>query len=358
MPEATLEALRDRIRALDQELVDLAAQRLELTRQVGEVKRREGLPTVDYSQERVVLERARAFARQRGLDQTLAEDMFTLLIRAAVTVQDEDSLRVAAVGAGQTATVVGGAGRMGVWLRRFLSAQGYLTSSLDPSSGNEESQRALAALPTADLVVCSTPPLATAQLYRSWLNGPPAGVIVDISSIKTPLVEPIRSLQRAGGRVASIHPMFGPSTVLLRGADVVICDTDDAEAGMAVERLFLPTTARVVHMPLTEHDRIMADLLSLAHAAAIAVALALPENQHPVSSTTFGALKSLAGSVVRESSEVYYEIQAMNPHSSASLQRLATAVERIVQAVSARDPKLFETLLLEGQRHTMQGSVG
>jgi chorismate mutase/prephenate dehydrogenase len=354
MAEPTLEDLRDRIRLLDRELVRLAAERLEVTRQAGEVKRRHNLPTVDYNQERVVLDRARTFAEECGLEPALAEDLFTLLIRAAVTAQDEDSLRLAAVGAGQTAVVVGGAGRMGRWFRRFLNAQGYATSSLDQAAGDQDNECASRALPSADLVVCSTPPLATAQLYTNWLTDPPAGIVVDIASIKTPLIEPIRALQRAGGRVASIHPMFGPSTVLLRSADVVICDTGDAEAGLTVEKLFQPTTARIVRLPLDEHDRIMADLLSLAHAAAIAVALALPDTQHPVSSTTFRALKSLAGSVVRESSEVYYEIQAMNPHSSASLQRLWTAVERIVQAVSTRDPRAFRELLLEGQRHTMQ----
>jgi len=51
---------------------------------------------------------------------------------------------------------------------------------------------------------------------------------------------------------------------------------------------------------------------------------------------------------------VYYEIQAMNPHSSASLHRLWNAVERIVHAVSARDPKAFQELLLEGQKHTIR----
>jgi hypothetical protein len=51
----------------------------------------------------------------------------------------------------------------------------------------------------------------------------------------------------------------------------------------------------------------MADLLSLAHAAAIAFSLVLPTTEHPVSSTTFKALESLAGAVVRESPDVYYE---------------------------------------------------
>ena len=356
MVEQNLDSLRERIRQLDLDLVERAAERVELARQVGQLKRRQKLATVDYAQERVVLERARAVAKDHGLDPGVAEDLFAGLIRASVTAQDEDSLRLAAVGAGKSAVVVGGAGRMGRWLGRFLSTQGYTTVALDPATAPDENDRARRGLPSAELVLCSTPPAATAELYADWLEKPPAGVVVDIASIKTPLIEPIRALQRAGGRVASIHPMFGPSAVLLRDADVVICDTGDPEAASTVEKIFQPTTAHIVRLPLADHDRIMADLMSLAHAAAIAFALALPQTDHPVRSTTFQALETLAAAVVSESPDVYYEIQAMNPHSATALERLRTALERIVATVKARDSEGFRALLEEGQRRTPEGN--
>lgn len=347
-----LDELRAAIGELDADLIARAALRVALARRVGELKRREKRATVDYAQERIVLDRARGLAAEHGLDPRAAEDLVAGLIRAAVTAQDEDSLRHAAAGAGQRAVVVGGAGRMGRWLERFLSAQGFETEILDPAASESEQASAVDALPAAELVVCSTPPRATAALYESWRSNPPVGVVVDIASIKTPLIEPIRALQRAGGRVASIHPMFGPSVVLLRDADVVLCDTGDAEATATVERLFASTTAHVVRMPLEEHDRVMADLLSLAHATAIAFALALPASEHPVRSTTFSALESLASAVVRESPDVYYEIQAMNPHSMASLERLRAALDEVLSAVRDRDAGRFGGLLHEGARRT------
>jgi prephenate dehydrogenase len=149
--------------------------------------------------------------------------------------------------------------------------------------------------------------------------------------------------------------MFGPSALLLCEADVVICDTGDREATAIVEQLFQPTAAHVVHLPLEEHDRLMADLLSLAHGAAIAFALSLPRTEHPVRSTTFRALEALAAAVVRESPDVYYEIQASNPHSPAALQRLQDAVTRVVAAVSAHDADAFRALLVEGQGRTPDG---
>ena len=353
-----LESLRERIRTLDQELLARIAERQDLARRVGEIKHRAGRPTVDFAQERIVLERVAQSARALGVDETTVQELFVGLIRASVTVQDEDRLRAAAQGAGQRAVVVGGAGRMGRWFQRFLAAQGFAVTSLDPAGSPADDAAAQAALPGADLVVCSTPPAATARLYGAWTERPPAGVVVDIASIKSPLVPAIRALQAAGGRVASIHPMFGPGIVLLRDADVVVCDTGDAAATAAIEALFRPTTAHLVPLSLEDHDRIMADLLGLAHATAIAFALALPAAEHPVRSTTFRALERLAAAVVRESPDVYFEIQAKNPHAPDALRRLRDALERIVAAVASEDAAAFGRLLAAGRERTARPEAG
>ena len=202
MAEENLDNVRERIRQIDLELIAHAAERSRLVKQVGEIKRRKNIATVDYSQERAVLERARVAAEQHGLDPNVAQDLLARLIHASVTAQDQESLRFSAAGVGKSAVIVGGAGRMGKWMSRFLSAQGFQVGSLDPSGTTEENQWSRDALHGADFVVCSTPPAATAQLYASWIAHPPKGIVVDIASIKTPLIEPIRMLQKAGVRVA------------------------------------------------------------------------------------------------------------------------------------------------------------
>ena len=107
-----------------------------------------------------------------------------------------------------------------------------------------------------------------------------------------------------------------------------------------------------MRVPLAEHDRVMADVLSLAHATAIAFAMALPETKHAVRSTTLHALEALAANIVRESPDVYYEIQAMNPYSMAALKRMRGALDRVVDAVASRDAEGFRALLHEGRTHT------
>ncbi|HKS06104.1 MAG TPA: prephenate dehydrogenase/arogenate dehydrogenase family protein [Gemmatimonadaceae bacterium] len=352
MPEPTLDELRARIEKLDAELIAIAAERIALARKVGETKRQQQIPTVDHAREAHVLTRARETATQRGLSASVAEDVIMRLIVASISAQDEDSLRFAATGAGKRAVIIGGAGRMGRWLGRFLRTAGYEAGALDPNAPADENAWAKTALMSADLVVCSAPPATIASLYKEWMTRAPAGLIVDIASIKTPLVEPIRALRAKGARVASVHPMFGPSIVLLRDADVVICDTGDEAATTEIEQLFRPTTARLVRVPLEEHDAIMADLLSLAHATAITFALALPQSQHAVRSTTFQKLETLSAALVRESPDVYYEIQAKNPHSRAALEKLRAALERVVAAASSSTPTAFRELFAEAQKST------
>ena len=87
----------------------------------------------------------------------------------------------------------------------------------------------------------------------------------------------------------------------------------------------------------------------MAAQMAIAFALALPERKHPVRSTTFGALERLAANVVRESPDVYFEIQSRNPHSFAALERLRAAVDRVMHAVAAGDAQAFAALMRDGQ---------
>jgi chorismate mutase/prephenate dehydrogenase len=348
----SIAAVRERIAAIDRQLLTLAAERVRLGQALGDRKRREGLPTVDYAQERTVLERGRAIAHDARIDPDVAEELLASLIRASVTVQEADQIRHANIGSGQQAVVVGGAGRMGRWFVRFLDDLGYDSSVLDPDASADEQARARERLESAALVVCATPPRGTAELYRAWATQPPRGVVVDIASIKTPLIHAMRDLGSAGGRVASIHPMFGPATVLLRDADVVVCETGDPDAEAVAASLFAPTTANVVRLPIEHHDRVMADLLALAHAAAIGFAAALPAAEHPVHSTTFRALERIAAAAVRESPSVYFEIQASNPHAADAVRRLRDALARLAATVERSDVDGFTTLMADGAART------
>jgi chorismate mutase/prephenate dehydrogenase len=227
-----------------------------------------------------------------------------------------------------------------------MQTQKFQVHVVDPQAPAELDRDGRRALPSADWIVCAAPPRATVDFYRALLESPPSGLVCDIASIKSPLVEPIAALRRAGVSVGSFHPMFGPATVVLRGEDVVVCDTGDEEARAAIERLFGPTLARLVFVDLEKHDRLMAEVLALAHATTMAFSGAQSQVEiPPVHSTTYRVLEDLAGTLAEESPDVYFEIQADNPHAEGAVERLERAVHRILEVVRARDRVGFGDLM-------------
>ena len=127
-----LETLRHRIRNLDTALLALAAERTELAREVGDEKRRAGIPLRDYEVEKRVLDRATATAGELGLDGELARSLVSHLIGEACRVQEIDT-HAAFAGDAESVLVVGGAGRMGRWLVGFLASQGHRVRIFDPA---------------------------------------------------------------------------------------------------------------------------------------------------------------------------------------------------------------------------------
>ena len=186
----------------------------------------------------------------------------------------------------------------------------------------------------SELIVLATPLSATAEILKQLAARAPRGLIFDLGSLKTPLRAGLDALVRAGCRVTSLHPMFGPDTQLLSGRHVIFIDMGDAGALKDAQDLFASTMAERVVMSLDEHDRLIAYVLGLSHALNIAFFTALAESGEAaprlarLSSTTFDAQTEVASRVAAESPDLYFEIQSLNEYGGESLLALQQAVER------------------------------
>lgn len=262
-----------------------------------------------------------------------------------------------------TALVIGGAGRMGAWCARFLRAKGHAVEIADPAPLPDDlascahrgawSEGDL----THDLIVVAAPLRQTAALLVALAERRPSGIVFDVGSLKSPLREGLEACVKAGVRVTSVHPMFGPSADRLDGRHVVIVDVGSAEANAAAHALFAGTDASVVEMTLDEHDQAMAYVLGLSHAVNIAFFGALSrsgsaaEHLARVSSTTFEAQLDVAARVASENPHLYFEIQHLNAHGLAALDALSAAVEQLRTAVAAGDEATFVRAMEQGRRY-------
>ena len=88
--EMNLDELREEIRTIDREIVEHIAQRTYVAETIADVKREQGLPTTDESQEQRVMERAGENAARFGVDDNLVKAMFRLLIELNKVEQREN----------------------------------------------------------------------------------------------------------------------------------------------------------------------------------------------------------------------------------------------------------------------------
>jgi chorismate mutase/prephenate dehydrogenase len=357
---ARLDALRSALGAVDRDILGAVAKRQVIAQQIGQLKRELGIPTRDYNQERDVLQRARAAAAEQGLSPALGEELVLALIRSSLTVQEKDTVAESAEGSGRRALVIGGAGHMGRWFVRYLSAQGFSVEISDPSPGpagvvNHRDWRA--AVRDHELIVVAASMPATAQILEEMAKSPPSGIVFDVGSLKSPLRAGLHALREAGARVTSVHPMFGPDTELLSGRHVIFVDLGVPEATAAARALFEPTMATLVEMDLESHDRLIAYVLGLSHAVNIAFFTALAESGEAaprlatLSSTTFDAQLGVAARVAAENPDLYFEIQTLNDYGTESLAALLYAVERLRSVVRAGDVEGFRALMTRGHAY-------
>lgn len=357
----TLAELRADIAAIDGEIIGLIEQRMKKAVAIGEAKRASNMPQRDFSQEKAVVERAKTLAEARQIPIGVVESIFLELIRAASTVEEQDSVRASGAGNDRRVLVIGGAGKMGGWMADFLFSQGFRVEIADGKPGAldvpQHPRWEALDLDAYEILVVATPLGVTNDILLELAQRKPRGVVFDVGSLKSPVREGLHALVAAGVRVTSIHPMFGPATELLSGRHIILADVGMPEATDVARKLFSPTTAVLVDMDLESHDRLIAYVLGLSHALNIAFFTALAESGETaprlaqMSSTTFDAQLDIARDVSEESPELYFEIQALNDYGGESLAALSYAVERIRSVVRANDREAFIQLMLRGRQY-------
>ena len=337
--QSSLSELRNEVRSLDREILRLIGKRLDTSKRIGEAKGRLNLPIRDFKVEVEVLARARKAAEEFCYDPQVAEKVVEILISSAVQTQVEHQAPRTQTGEKQV-LLVGGLGRMGRWLDKFIASQGHSVHICDPNVTDEPGRPGFHSLEQAaaqswDAVILATPLGSTIDAFRAALLLPGKPLIFDIASLKGELAVEMPAAVRAGHRVASIHPMFAPGASLLAGRTVLICDAGCPEATVAAEEFFKGTAASLFRLDLTEHDRFMSVLLGLSHAVNLLFGRSLDlmgisfSELGKIASTTFSKQAQTAAEVSQENPVLYHEIQHLNPHTKSVYEVLERALQEL-----------------------------
>lgn len=353
-----LRTLRASIADVDRGLLELLHRRMDLSARVGRVKAVSGMDVVARDVEDQVLGRARGQAEAAGISEAAMESIFRGILRASVERQHRVGMEER-VRRGGRVLVIGGAGDMGSWLRRFLALVGHRVDAVDPVwaglSAEEGRWSALEAVPSLepyDAVVLSVPLASGTEVLDGVTARRPRGLVVEIASIQSHLEPALARAEQAGVRTCALHPMFGPRTSPYEPLTFVLaCRREPAEERGAVDAFLRHPYTRVVAIPFAHHDRLMGWLLGLAHlhgmlfGAALAESGLDPAELLACASTTFTRQAGTARSVLLEDPELYFDIQRLNPHREDVYAAARDSLSRLVSCVREGDLDGFRSLL-------------
>jgi chorismate mutase/prephenate dehydrogenase len=350
-----LEQHRRDIEALDRRILHLVCERLELARQIGELKQDQGIPLRNFKVEAEVYRRFGDASRLLGLDEALGQDLARFLIAKAVEEQAVHRDTVYSGGALNT-LVIGGKGGMGQWIARLLRGQGHRVTIQDVSPGStdfEEAEDLVSVATDADLIVLAVPMSACAGVLEDLATMDIGGVVAEMCSLKEHLVPQINRLRGKGMRLVSFHPLFGPDVRMLSGRTIVFCDEAAAEDLDVVRGLFADTSARLVSMPIAEHDRRMGLVLGLTHLANLVFARALSlssvtaSEMAEVAGVTFTKQLGTTREVTSENPGLYFEIQHLNPITPETGRWLRRSLDEWLATIEGGEAGSFEDLMSE-----------
>ncbi len=357
MSETEIARLREDVAAVDREIVALVAKRLHLAEQIGLEKKLSGFALRASDVEEQVQIRLLRECGIRGISEGFATSLARCLIDESVRRQE--ALRVPEPTA-QRILVVGGAGHMGRWLARYFRSRGNEVVVTDPTGAVEgfafEPDLARG-VSDADVVAVSVPMSRAAAVLDAIAALHPHGLVFDICSIKAPVDKTLRALGAAGVRVASVHPMFGPSLWPLSTGAILFSDCGNAVAVLEAKELFRASGAAAIDVSLDHHDEFMAFLLGLSHLSLLAFARAvsdspfdLPGLRRPAG-TTFSRLSVAASGLLEDPPELLRDIQALNPHTPSVHRRLRQALDDWQRATEDSDGKEFVRMVQQARAY-------
>ena len=345
-----LSELRRRLDEIDTGIVDLIAERQQVVTIIGEHKLKTGLPLRHYERDREVIDRGMERAESRGLSGEVARDILETLIHHSLSNQETYQLAQSDHGQGQRALVIGGLGRMGVWMSRYLDMVGYKVDVSDTAGGETPFGQVAdweAVAGEYDLIVVAVPLRPSNDILLRLAELRPRCLVFDIGSLKSPMREGLEALRVSGCRVCSVHPMFGPGEIGLSGRHILFVDVGNSAALQEARALFAHTAADCVELSLEEHDEVMAWVLGLSHLVNIAFAGTLAESGEAVpllrqiSSSTFNAQLKVATQIASENPHLYYEIQQGNANTAEVTEHFRKVLDELARAVVEEDEAVF-----------------
>ncbi|MNZ49463.1 T-protein [compost metagenome] len=319
-----LNALRDKIDAVDKQLIDLLAARLALVGEVGEVKSRHGLPIYAPDREASMLARRRAEAELLGVPGDLIEDVLRRVMRESYILESasekENHFKCMKPDLGKV-VIIGGQGQLGRLFGQMFGLSGYRVETLEQGDWPRSDE----ILADAGLVMVAVPIDITCQIIDRLGKLPADCLLVDVTSVKSAPLEHMLAVHQ--GPVLGLHPMFGPDVASFAKQVIVCCQGRDPAASQWLLDQMTIWGARLQQVEAKAHDEAMTLIQALRHFATFAYGWHLSREQANIdrllalSSPIYRLELAMVGRLFAQDPHLYADIILSSPQNLAMIRR-------------------------------------
>jgi prephenate dehydrogenase len=252
---------------------------------------------------------------------------------------------------------------MGNWFARFLKANGYTVILTDKNRqaaktiskryGFQFLSNQLEAASKAQVIILATPTKITSAVLQQIAPAmKPTTLIVEISSIKRPIVGTIRKLQKKGIAILSIHPMFGSGTTTIKGRRILVVTRPQNYEARRILSIFRMNGAGIIRCTLKKHDALASTILTLPHFINISLietlkSLGVKLNEISlVAGSTFQLQLLLAEAIYNEDYD--NEVSILGDCKTTAIEEYKRQTEAVFKMVNM--PRSLERLLRSGRK--------
>jgi len=261
--------------------------------------------------------------------------------------------------------VIGGAGGMGQWLLKYFKRQGhnlvisdvngekaYLTAK---TVGGRLAENNKDAVMSADLVVVCVPVESTSRVIDEVSSNMNVGsVLMEVASVKKPIIQSLKAAAKYGLHPVSIHPLFGPGAEKLENLRIALIPVIEPAFEEGFIREIFPG-ADIVVVDADRHDRMMAVVLSLPYFVNLALTATIAEEDigllKRLSGTTFTMQLLIMESILSQDTQLHTSIHFNNKETENFLEKFMRQANRLKALINKQDKKSFEEFYEAARRN-------
>lgn len=332
-----LESPRKRIDEIDEQILDLLAERGDIVRDVIKRKVENQLPVFVPAREEEKSKAFKELAKTKGIDPQWADDFLRMIMTASRATQSQETFPIA-TDEPKHLLFIGGEGGMGKLYKRMADQSGHITYSIDKKNWHELEEIS----PKLDMVII-TVPINVTESVIARLSGrlKKETILADFTSNKS---NPINAMLAAHeGPVIGLHPMHGPDVQNLSKQLMVFCGAREGEkAKWFVEQCEL-WGMRVMEADPQKHDHVMHLVQGLRHFVALLHGSFMkhydlkPEDMLDYSSPIYRAELMMTGRIFAQDAELYADIVFANKERRDLLIKFFEHHKKLVKMVENND---------------------